>query len=60
MELVESLRARLAQVHDPELHASIVDLGMVGDISVDADGHATVAVAPVSYTHLTLPTIYSV
>jgi len=45
VELVESLRARLAQVHDPELHASIVDLGMVGDISVDADGHATVAVA---------------
>jgi ATP-binding protein involved in chromosome partitioning len=39
------LRERLNQVLDPELGASIVELGMVGDISVDEDGHAVVNVA---------------
>jgi ATP-binding protein involved in chromosome partitioning len=39
------LRERLNQVLDPELGASIVELGMVGDITVDEDGHAVVAVA---------------
>jgi len=32
-------------VLDPELGASIVELGMVGDITVDEEGHATVSVA---------------
>ena len=40
----DQLRERLAYVLDPELGASIVELGMVGAISV-ADGHATVEVA---------------
>lgn len=40
----DQLRERLAFVLDPELGASIVELGMVGAISV-ADGHATVEVA---------------
>jgi ATP-binding protein involved in chromosome partitioning len=35
----------LAGVIDPELRASIVELGMVGDVRVDADGHVTVPVA---------------
>jgi len=44
MELVAAVRDRLAAVLDPELGASIVELGMVGDISVD-HGHATICVA---------------
>jgi ATP-binding protein involved in chromosome partitioning len=35
----------LGGVIDPELRASIVELGMVGDVRVDADGHVTVPVA---------------
>ena len=45
MELVEALREKLKAVQDPELQASIVELGMVGDISVTPDGEATIAVA---------------
>ncbi|MFM8304378.1 MAG: iron-sulfur cluster assembly protein, partial [Actinomycetota bacterium] len=41
----EDVRAMLAGVMDPELHASIVDLGMVEDVRVDADGRVTVKVA---------------
>src|SRR5690348_6417349 len=39
------VRGMLAGVIDPELRASIVDLGMVGEVRVDADGHVTVPVA---------------
>src|SRR5262245_16210465 len=35
----------LRGVLDPELHASIVDLGMVDDVRVDPDGRVTVTVA---------------
>jgi ATP-binding protein involved in chromosome partitioning len=45
VETFERLRERLSQVLDPELGASIVELGMVGDITVDEDGRATVHVA---------------
>ncbi len=45
MQAVQHLRDRLSQVLDPELGASIVELGMVGDITVDDEGHATVSVA---------------
>jgi ATP-binding protein involved in chromosome partitioning len=38
------LRERLSQVRDPELGASIVELGMVGEISVNEAGHAVVHV----------------
>ena len=31
----------LEAVSDPELHASIVDLGMVRDVEVDEDGIVT-------------------
>jgi ATP-binding protein involved in chromosome partitioning len=41
----ERLRERLAQVLDPELGASIVELGMVGDISVDDLGHAVIEIS---------------
>ena len=44
MQSSQRLRERLSQVLDPELGASIVDLGMVGDITVDA-GRATVHVS---------------
>jgi ATP-binding protein involved in chromosome partitioning len=39
------VRGVLAGVIDPELHASIVDLGMVRDVTVDADGDVLVKVA---------------
>jgi len=45
MALADDIRARLAQVLDPELGASIVELGMVGDIAVDDGGRAVVHVA---------------
>jgi len=41
----EHIRSVLAGVLDPELHASIVDLGMVRDITVDPSGNVTVKVA---------------
>jgi len=41
----EAVRAVLAGVLDPELHASIVDLGMVSDIKVDPSGEVLVKVA---------------
>jgi ATP-binding protein involved in chromosome partitioning len=45
MTISDDLRERLNQVLDPELGASIVELGMVGDIDVDSDGRAVVNVA---------------
>ncbi len=45
MNAVEHLRDRLSQVRDPELGASIVELGMVGDITIDSAGRASVRVA---------------
>jgi ATP-binding protein involved in chromosome partitioning len=41
----DDVRHVLAGVLDPELHASIVDLGMVRDIHVDGDGSVLVKVA---------------
>ena len=41
----DDVRRMLAGVLDPELHASIVDLGMVHDIAVSAAGDVTVKVA---------------
>ena len=41
----EDVLGMLAGVMDPELHASIVDLGMVEDVRVDDDGLVTVKVA---------------
>jgi ATP-binding protein involved in chromosome partitioning len=41
----DDVRSVLAGVLDPELHASIVDLGMVKDIDVAADGLVRVKVA---------------
>ena len=41
----DHVRSVLAGVLDPELHASIVDLGMVRDITVDPGGDVTVKVA---------------
>ena len=45
MQLSQRLRERLNQVLDPELGASIVELGMVGEITVDEAGHAVVRVS---------------
>ena len=41
----DDVRNMLAGVLDPELHASIVDLGMVHEITVSPDGDVTVKVA---------------
>ena len=41
----DDVRRMLAGVIDPELHASIVDLGMVDDVRVGADGAVAVTVA---------------
>src|SRR3954469_20283384 len=41
----EDVRRMLAGVMDPELHASIVDLGMVDDVTVAADGAVVVNIA---------------
>ncbi|HVB70322.1 MAG TPA: P-loop NTPase [Acidimicrobiales bacterium] len=41
----EVVRERLGRVLDPELGTSIVELGMVGDIIVDDQGHARIGVA---------------
>ena len=41
----DDVRRMLAGVIDPELHASIVDLGMVDDVRVGADGDVVVIVA---------------
>jgi ATP-binding protein involved in chromosome partitioning len=41
----DDVRGMLAGVIDPELHASIVDLGMVDDVRVDPDGTVMVRVA---------------
>jgi len=41
----DDVRGILAGVIDPELHASITDLGMVDDVRVDPDGLVTVKVA---------------
>jgi ATP-binding protein involved in chromosome partitioning len=42
---VEDVRRMLAGVIDPELHASIVELGMVDDVRVEPDGLVVVKVA---------------
>src|SRR3954451_15335505 len=41
----DDVRRMLAGVIDPELHASIVDLGMVDDVRVGVDGDVVVTVA---------------
>ena len=41
----DDVRGMLAGVIDPELHASIVDLGMVDDVRVGADGAVVVKIA---------------
>src|SRR5881392_2350575 len=41
----DDVRRMLAGVIDPELHASIVDLGMVDDVRVEPDGTVVVRVA---------------
>lgn len=44
-DAADALRARLDSVLDPELGCSIVELGMVGAITVDAAGAAVIEVA---------------
>ena len=39
----DAVLAALRDVHDPELHRSIVDLGMVGDVEV-SEGRVVVAI----------------
>jgi len=49
MEPTQAILERLGRVRDPELGASIVELGMVGDISVDGGvAHVSVALTTAS------------
>ena len=41
----EAVRRMLAGVMDPELHTSIVDLGMVDEVRVTPDGDVIIKVA---------------
>ena len=41
----EAVRGVLRGVIDPELHASIIDLGMVNDVAIDAEGIVMVQIA---------------
>ncbi|HVK24663.1 MAG TPA: Mrp/NBP35 family ATP-binding protein [Actinokineospora sp.] len=41
---VETVRAALAKVEDPEIHKPITDLGMVKDVTVHDDGRVDVAI----------------
>lgn len=43
-ETVRAIRAALDSVQDPEIHRPITELGMVGDIDVDAAGNAVITV----------------
>jgi ATP-binding protein involved in chromosome partitioning len=43
--LVEAIMERLAGVIDPELGQNVVELGMVGDVTVSSEGAARVSVA---------------
>jgi ATP-binding protein involved in chromosome partitioning len=45
MDRVAAVRDRLSKVLDPELGASIVELGMIGEVSVDDTGTVRVEVA---------------
>ena len=45
----------LSTVFDPELGANIVELGMVKKVD-HKESTVKIDLAPVSYTHLTLPT----
>jgi ring-1,2-phenylacetyl-CoA epoxidase subunit PaaD len=42
----ESIRAVLATIPDPEMPISIVDLGIVADVTIDAAGAAQVTLTP--------------
>ena len=49
----------LSNVQEPDLGKDLVTLNMVKDIVIDGN-NVSFTIVPVSYTHLTLPTIYSV
>jgi len=38
----DELRETLRAVEDPELHMSVVDLGLIYDVAIDEDGQVTV------------------
>ena len=70
----DQVREALKQVIDPELFVNIVDLGLIYvvdvlpiegetekyNVKIDMTMTSPMCPAAVSYTHLTLPTIYSV
>ena len=58
MPTVDDVIEALKDVIDPELMVNVVDLGLVYGVNIDDEGNVTIDT--VSYTHLTLPTIYSV
>ena len=45
LDLAATIRHQLTNVIDPELGLNIVELGMVGEIDVSQQGHATISVA---------------
>ena len=62
MDIKKKIIKEIRKIYDPELPVNIYELGLIYDIQVNgckAEIKMTLT-TPVSYTHLTLPTIYSV
>src|SRR5450756_2146928 len=57
---LDQVIAQLKNVFDPEIPINVVDLGLIYRCQAEplADGTHRVEIETVSYTHLTLPTIY--
>ena len=60
LQTEEAIVAMLKTVYDPEIPVNVYDLGLIYNIEVDDEKNVRIDMTPVSYTHLTLPTICSV
>ena len=45
-DMLASIDATLAEIPDPELPCSIIDLGLVEQVDIDADGHVHIVLLP--------------
>ena len=56
-EFKEKIINAIKLVYDPEIPVDVYELGLIYEINIFPINNVHI---PVSYTHLTLPTIYSV